>query len=269
MNQHYKRFSFDYFLDCQEECGVESIELWAGASHLWLDDEGFEDPKQLLKKVREHGMKIVSFCAPSCAYQWQYGRYDPWMREKAFRYFSNGLRLAAECGATVAVCNSGWGYQTGDADRFERVRDMLGQLAELARSLGIVMAMESLRHEETNIALDLESTMKLFKAVNHPNLKAMVDTGAVQDAHETVRSWLDAFGKDLVHMHFLDSIPAGHNAWGDNQTPVEKMMTMLAEHDYQGYLTQEITNPKYQADPFAADRLNYRTLWRFLDEDKA
>ena len=33
MNQHYRRFSLDYFLDCQQRLGVEQIELWCGAAH--------------------------------------------------------------------------------------------------------------------------------------------------------------------------------------------------------------------------------------------
>ena len=40
MNQHYRRFSLDYFLDCQQRLGVEQIELWCGAAHFWLDHTG-------------------------------------------------------------------------------------------------------------------------------------------------------------------------------------------------------------------------------------
>ena len=28
MNQHYRRFSLDYFLDCQQRLGIRQIELW-------------------------------------------------------------------------------------------------------------------------------------------------------------------------------------------------------------------------------------------------
>jgi len=28
MNQHYRRFSMDFFLDCQQRLGIGQIELW-------------------------------------------------------------------------------------------------------------------------------------------------------------------------------------------------------------------------------------------------
>ena len=42
MNQHYRRFSLDYYLECQEKLGVENIEFWLGASHFYVDSKGYE-----------------------------------------------------------------------------------------------------------------------------------------------------------------------------------------------------------------------------------
>ena len=37
MNQHYRRFSLDYYLECQEKLGVENIEFWpVSYTHLTL-----------------------------------------------------------------------------------------------------------------------------------------------------------------------------------------------------------------------------------------
>lgn len=41
MNQHYQRYSLDYFLDAQQRIGFTSIELWCGAQHFWLDDQHY------------------------------------------------------------------------------------------------------------------------------------------------------------------------------------------------------------------------------------
>ena len=42
MNQHYQRYSLDYFLDAQQRIGFTSIELWCGAQHFWLDDQHYD-----------------------------------------------------------------------------------------------------------------------------------------------------------------------------------------------------------------------------------
>ena len=55
------------------------------------------------------------------------------------------------------------------------------------------------------------SAKRMFDAVNHPNLKVMVDNIATGNAGETLEDWFETFGTDLVHMHFLDGDPYLHN----------------------------------------------------------
>ena len=64
MNQHYRRFSLDYFLDCQQRLGIRQIELWCGASHFWLDHEGTGDVPALKQKLLDHDIRVVSVTAP-------------------------------------------------------------------------------------------------------------------------------------------------------------------------------------------------------------
>ena len=113
MNQHYQRYSLDYFLDCQQRLGIRQIELWCGASHFWLDHEGTGDVPALKQKLLDHDVRVVSVTAPSIAYQYQYASQEPELLEYSFRYFSNAIRLAAQLGADRVVVNSGWGY-TGE-----------------------------------------------------------------------------------------------------------------------------------------------------------
>ena len=77
MNQHYRRFSMDFFLDCQQRLGIGQIELWCGAAHFWLDHTGYDDISALRAKLRAHGVRVVSVTAPSIAYQYQYAAQEP------------------------------------------------------------------------------------------------------------------------------------------------------------------------------------------------
>lgn len=157
MNQHYRRFSLDYFLDCQQRLGVEQIELWCGAAHFWLDHEGFGDVNALRAKLSAHNVRVVSVTAPSIAYQYQYASQEPELLERSFRYFSNAIHLAAELGADRVVVNSGWGYCGEDeAAMWGRCRDHLGRLCLAAGREGILLVMESLRQDESNLVYSLE-----------------------------------------------------------------------------------------------------------------
>ena len=222
MNQHYRRFSLDYFLDCQQRLGIRQIKLWCGASHFWLDHEGTGDVPALKQKLLDHDVRVVSVTAPSIAYQYQYASQEPELLEYSFRYFSNAIRLAAQLGADRVVVNSGWGYTGEDeSTMWNRCRDHLYRLCRVAEAEGILLVMESLRDDESNLVYDLPRAREMYRQIGHPNLKMMVDNIATGAAGETLEDWFDAFGDDLIHMHFLDGDPWLHNVWGDgNHVPV-------------------------------------------------
>ena len=267
MNQHYRRFSLDYFLDCQVKAGFQNIELWCGASHFYIDSRGHESCEPLKKKLRERNLKVVSVTTPSMAYQYQYASQDKEILKESFNYFSNGIRVAAELGADRVVVNSGWGYQNENPDEmWKRCADNLYALAEVAGKHGIVCVMESLRDDESNIVNSLASAKRMFEEVNHPSLKMMVDSIATGASGETLDDWFDAFGENLIHMHFLDGDPYLHNVWGDGNTPLERQLETMNQRGFTGYLVQEIADEKYFNDPFKADLRNMRVLERFIEE---
>ena len=60
MGIHYMYHSFDYFLDCQQELGFKTIEMWCGRPHFWLDDHGYQDTCELKKKGG--GSRVENWC---------------------------------------------------------------------------------------------------------------------------------------------------------------------------------------------------------------
>jgi protein FrlC len=139
-------------------------------------------------------------------------------------------------------------------------------MAEFAKTQGVYCVMESLRDDESNIVNSLETAKKMYRDVGHPHLKMMVDSIATGAAGETLDDWFDAFGKDLIHMHFLDGDPYLHNVWGDGNTPLEAQLETMNHRGFTGYLVQEIADEKYFDNPFDADIRNMRVLERFIEE---
>ncbi len=265
MNQHYRRFSMDYFLDCQQRLGVQNLELWCGAAHFWLDHLGYADVPSFRDKLRNHGLRVVSVTAPSIAYQYQYASQEPEHLRYSFQYFFNAIHLAADLGCDRVVVNSGWGYLDEDETAlWNRCRDHLASLCRVAEREGVLLVMESLRSDESNLVYSLERARRMFRAVGHPNLKMMVDNIATGAAGERLEDWFAAFGPDLIHMHFLDGDPWLHNIWGDGNTPLARQLEILNEHHFTGYLVQEVADEHYFSDPYAADVKNLRVLERFV-----
>ena len=266
MNIHYLYYSLDYFLDSQVAAGIRSIELWGGAPHLWLDYMTYSDCKIVRKKAADRGLDIVVFTPENAIYQYQFAAQEPDQFEKSYRYFVNGIRAAAELGCRIMAINSGWGYLNENRETaWNRSRDMLGRLAEVAGKEGVVLAMETYRPEESRLVVTLGDAKRMIDEVSHPALKAMIDTIAMGVARETLQQWFDVFGKDIVHTHFVDGKPYGHLIWGDGSYPMEDFVTCLNVNDYQGYLGQEITDAKYLENPAAADLKNMEHWNTFID----
>ena len=265
MNLHYRFYSLDYFLDTQKELGFKSIEFWAGAPHFYLDSMGYEDVKEVKRKIRERGLNVVCLTPENCTYQYQFAAQTPVLFEKSYQYFVNGLHAAAELGCKFMQCNSGWGYRNEDREEaWKRSREMLSRLAEKAGELGMHLVMESLRPQETQLVVTLADTKRMFDEINSPNLKILIDTTAMSVSGETLDDWFEVFGKDIWHMHFIDSNPMGHLAWGHGNRDLKGYLEALRRHNYHGCLGQELTVADYFDDPKSVDAGNMAVFEKYF-----
>lgn len=265
MNIHYRNYSLDYFLDAQERVGFESIELWGGIPHFYLDPTSYEDCKILKKKIRDHHLKLVEFTPENCSYQYQLAAKDT-NYEHSLAYFMNAVRACAELECSQISTNSGWGYLDETREEaWKRSVEMNSIICDFASEYGITVAMESLRPEETNLGVRLEDVRRLFDEIGSPNLRINVDTTAMGVSGETLEQWFAEFGPKITHFHFVDGTPYGHLIWGDGCRDLGHDLQVLRDNHYEGYLGQEITDSRYFSDPLTHDMRNMKALEVYLD----
>lgn len=265
MNIHYLFYSLEYFLDAQVKAGIQTIELWPGTPHFFLSYMEYSDCRRVKKLLddRELGIKVIT--PENCTYQYQFAAQEKEQFEKSFQYFKKALDAGEELGVETMAINSGWGYWNEDREEaWKRSREMLSMLAEYAASKNIRLAMESLRPEESNLATTVHDVKRMLDEVNHPNLKAMIDTTAMGVAGETIDQWFELLGEDIIHMHFIDGKPYGHLIWGDGNHNLEQFLESVDRYHYKGYLGQEITEFDYFNDPASADLRNMRAYEPFI-----
>ncbi|MCI8523018.1 MAG: sugar phosphate isomerase/epimerase [Lachnospiraceae bacterium] len=265
MNIHYMMYSLDYFLDCQQKVGIETIELWAAAPHFYLDAMTYQDCKEIRRKIASRGLEVKVVTPENCTYQYQLAAPKPMFFEKSFGYFSNGLKVASELGCNIMQINSGWGLFDEDREEaWKRAREMISRLAEEAQRYDILLAMESLRPEESQLITTLPDAKRMFDEVSHPNLKILIDTTAMSVAGETMEDWFRVFGDNIIHTHFIDSNPYGHLAWGDGNRDLELYLKTLQKYHYTGLLGQELTYETYYGKPLAVDEQNMKAYAPYL-----
>lgn len=251
MNFHYVRHTLDRFLADVCDAGVSRIELWAAAPHFYIGDKMLADARALGQKVRGMGLDIVAFTPEQCIYPINISAKEPELRDRSVRYFLESIEFAIECGAPALLITAGGGYRDEPVERaLERCIDSMGILCDRAQKLGIDLWMESLPDSFANIIRSAREIRELMDKLGSPALHAVYDVAGAIMTHETPEDYFTHLAGRVAHVHFTDSDAGGsHLAWGDGVIDLDKLVTFLRKENYDGSLTVELTNWKYNVDP--------------------
>ena len=83
--------------------------------------------------------------------------------QRSLAYFKHGIELAEVLGCDRMSINSGWGDWDEDREEaWKRSREHLSILAEYAGEHGLVLTMESLRPEESNLVTTVSDAKRMI-----------------------------------------------------------------------------------------------------------
>ncbi|MBP0583093.1 TIM barrel protein [Labrys sp. LIt4] len=251
MNFHYVRHTMDRFLADVCDAGVSRIELWAAAPHFYIGDKTLADARALGRKVRGMGLDIVAFTPEQCIYPINISAKEPELRDRSVRYFLESMEFAVECGAPALLVTAGGGYRDEPASlALERCIDSMGILCDRARRLGVDLWMESLPDSFANIIRSAKEIRTLMDALASPVLHAVYDVAGAVMTHERAEDYFTQLAGRVAHVHFTDSDAEGsHLAWGEGIVDLDRLIAYLRSQHYEGSLTVELTNWKYNVDP--------------------
>ena len=267
MNLHYKLYPFEYFLQTQQSLGFKTIEMWAGAPHYLVDDCGYQDNYREVRKMieEEYGLHVGCFTPECASYPYLIAAWEDDVHKKSLEYYKYGLEAAGKFGASVmqiTCCGGAWDRDPRYA--LERAVESLRILGPVAANNGVTLTVETVRPEESIVVTTLPELKRVLDAVNHPNVKAALDTCAMGVANETIEEWFRVLGSDIRHMHFIDGRPYGHLVWGEGLHPLDDFIQTLNDNHYEGYLGQELTEVRYMFDPAEVDKRNMAAYQAFL-----
>jgi len=154
-------------------------------------------------------------------------------------YLDAAFSRAAYLGAKVVVFGSGSSRNVpSDFPRRrarEQLRDFLGLAGDKAEESGIIVAIEPLRSEESNIINTLREGVELMNEVDHPRVKVLADIYHMEEENEPYEHIQEA-GEDLAHVHLADS---GRRYPGSGSYDYDGLMKELERVDYDGGLSIE------------------------------
>ena len=218
-NYSYGLFSLDYFLDSMNRLNQTNIEFWGAGPHLYQDECSVSDVDAIVKKIRSHHLNVICYTPEQCMYPVNIASREKGIRDWSVNYLKRSLEIASQMEAPRTLITIGQGYRNESRDEaWARCRDSLLQLAEYAGKMGTTIMLEHLTKTTTNLCV-------------------------------TAREYLEAMGKDIQHVHFIDGMPGGHLALGDGILPLDQYVRDLEDFGYDQYLTLEILSDKYHENP--------------------
>lgn len=171
-------------------------------------------------------------------------------------YLEKNLERCKQLGGRVVVWGSGGsrnvppGYSRDRA--WGQIQEFLHILGDIARKNSLVIGIEPLRKQESNIINSAGEAFKLAGEVNHPNVKIIVDYFHLRQENEDAEIVRTARDK-IVHLHFAN--PTGrrwpHSAAEDSE--YRRFFSLVKQIDYKGGLSIE-GNGAFEADADASLR---------------
>lgn len=269
MNFHYHRFPFEYFLDSTVRLGLQAIELWGGAPHLYVGDATHQDILSIRRQIRSRDLELVCFTPEQCIYPINLAAKDNTLRKRSIDYFRTCIEVTNTLETGLLLVTAGYGFYNEPAEEaWSRARESLSVLAEAAQQQGVTLALEPMSKMGSNLITDLKSLHQMYSEVSSPALKVLMDTVPMTLGGDSIETYDAVFGGDLAHIHFLDGDgkTSAHLGWGMGCFPLEKFAESLKAIGYNGYLTLELIGPQYNWEPERYTKESLESLAKVFGE---
>ena len=242
-----------------KEVGYDGIEIAPFTLAQYVTDISPATADKIAKKAEEVGLDVVGlhwvFVGPDGVYL---NHPDAQIRERTCQYLKDLAQFCADIGGKVMIFGSPKQRNVMDGVSYDEafgyaVGTFQGALP-ICADLGITICMEPLTHLETNFCASAEETMKLVKAVNHPNFKLMLDTKAMTFEEESRADLIRKYASHLCHYHANDENLNGPG-WGD--VDFAPIFQALKDIDFDGYVSVEVFEFEPGPEAIAKKSLEY------------
>jgi D-psicose/D-tagatose/L-ribulose 3-epimerase len=168
---------------------------------------------------------------------------DAAVRARTLEVMTHLVGLCAELGGTVLVHGSpkqrevAVGETHGTAHA--RLQDALAQVALTAARVGVVYCIEPLSKKETSLINTIAEAAELVRAIDHPNLRTMIDCSAAGLTEtETIPALIDHWLPTGLIAHLQVNDP-NRRGPGQGDMKFAPILAALKRHHYAGTIAVE------------------------------
>jgi D-psicose/D-tagatose/L-ribulose 3-epimerase len=168
---------------------------------------------------------------------------DPAVRARTLAVMTHLVGLCAELGGGVLVHGSPKQRQIAPGEThaiaFDRLRDALAQVALVAARVGVTYCIEPLSPRETALINTVDEAADLVRAIDHPNLRTMIDCSAAGQTEtcsvpDLIERWLPT--GLIAHLQVNDPNRRGP---GQGDMKFAPILAALKRNHYAGVIAVE------------------------------
>src|SRR5215831_1719081 len=123
-------------------------------------------------------------------------------------YVDSCLSRCRKLGASIVVWGSAGSRQVPEGFSRERAKQQIAEFLQMTGEIAgrhkIVIAIEPLRRQESNILNTGAEAVEMVHRVNHPNVRTMIDYFHLRQENEDPNI-LETAAHEIVHLHFANS----------------------------------------------------------------
>jgi len=252
LSVQYVQYSFEYFLESMEQCGVKNIEFWGALPHYCrLDYSSREEAHKVLNRIRdrieEKGMKVIMYTPETLAYPYSFSHPNESVRNRTIKYFEDAFLDVISLGTNKVFINSGCGLRDMEREvSWKYTVDTIRKICIAAQKYDVDLVLEQLQPYESNLVCSLADVERMIGDVGCENLKVCLDVVAMKVSGDTVDDFFLALGDRIVHIHLADS---NHQILGEGSYPVKDYLNDIEKNKFQGNISLEINDSIYWMDP--------------------
>ena len=138
------------------------------------------------------------------------------------------------------------------AEAYEQLVRLLGELAPLAETNGITIAIEPLNRTECNLVLSLTDADELARRVNHPRIQVLADYYHLAMEHEPPEH-VTTVRPRIRHVHFSNPVGRGYPQIADEN--FARFCRLLVERGYDDRMSVEAYSHDFEHDAAATLKL--------------
>ena len=122
-------------------------------------------------------------------------------------YLEGCLPRCRRVGASIVVWGSAGSRNVPEGFSREQARDQIAAFLQMAgvvaRRSDVIIAIEPLRHQESNILNTGAEALEMVRRVKHPNVRMIIDYFHLREENEDPRI-IEVGRREIVHLHFAN-----------------------------------------------------------------